>query len=134
MLIVILGAGVVAVLTATVGYFVGHRLGRADKLAELHALQDEGWLTITYTGKPESLLPEGMMTEMDDSDLADLPSTNRPTANRDERLKGLMMNEVSRPRRDSPERRDGYATAIKHGEPIEGEGEETEEDVLDFKD
>lgn len=127
MLTVILGAGIAATLAGIVGYFVGQRAGRADKLAELHALQDEGWLTITYSGKPEPLLPEGMMADLDASDL---PSTNRPVSNRDERLKGLMMNEVSRPRRDSPERRDGYATAIKHGEPIE----ETEEDVLDFKD
>jgi len=127
--IIALSCGVV--VSAVVGYLLGHRHGGTDKMIELETLQEEGWLVITYAGdkkKPESLLPEKMMTNLDDADMKGV------NASREDRLKNLMLKEEARPRRDSPERRGDWATAIKKGlEPDTGEDEE-EEDVLDFKD
>jgi hypothetical protein len=129
MLIVTIALGVSIPIVAVVGYLIGHKAGGSDKMDELHALQEEGWLTIEYSGdskKPDSILPESMMTNLEPGDL---PEQNS--------LRDLMLNEKVRPRRDTPERRGDWATAIKNDRTDELEEEEEEdeeeEDVLDFK-
>ncbi len=110
-MLLILGTGLGAILIGSVlGYALGLRAGRKDKLDELMALQDEGWLTITYMGDNQSSskqLPRSLPMHThrdthgdDDQDIASL-------------LYGDDAHEVTRPRRDADERRDDWAHAIK---------------------
>jgi len=101
------GAGSL-LLGALSGYVLGLRNGRQDKMDELHLLQDEGWLTITYNEQQE----------------LDVDGSHRGVrtggVEQDARIAELLHNEPeevgvrtpSRKRRDSDERRTDWAKHI----------------------
>lgn len=90
-------------------YALGHKRGRAAKLKELHDLQDEGWLTITYSGDPRQPQVQAAVRGAPARVQAPAPEGDvRALLYEDPEVK-----EVITPRRDAEERRQDWARTLK---------------------
>ena len=106
MLILLLTGAGSLLLGALMGHTVGFYRGRQDKLHELHELQEEGWLSIAYNQEIDQSNQghRGIRPGPDASAISDLLYED-PT--------DVGVRTPYRPRRDSEERRDDWAKAIR---------------------
>lgn len=110
-MIILLITGAAALVAGLVGgYLYGHREGSKDKLEELYALQEEGWLSITYMGDPDAdknpTVPHRQRP---------LPRSLAHGAESEKSVDELIFSdrEVSRSRRDREDRRIDWAHVVK---------------------
>jgi hypothetical protein len=102
------------ILGVGAGTWLGFWLGKRAKLRELHQLQEEGYLSITYVGQedhraigPESL-PHPGGGSSDGPTIHELLHTEEPG-----QPIGDELGRVRYARRDGEERRDDWAKALK---------------------
>lgn len=99
-------------MSALVAYLIGHSRGRTDKLDELHELQEEGWLSITYNGDPS-----GGDANPSKPRSSEAPKAITNGAPQDPRaIIDLMFKDepkVTRSRRDDDERRVDWAKHVR---------------------
>lgn len=124
MLETILIAGLVSMVTGLLGYVIGGAKGRADKLNELHELQEEGWLSITYRGDPNKSV----------GDSPKRPVHSGRDANEEKDVIDLMFKDepkVTRSRRDAEERRTDWAKHMKARKRADADADDASDDVED---